>query len=567
MMKIKIKKIIDLTTIFLRDSYQNIDIINTKTHKINKKSIFVWMLAILFLAILFLSNNIIKYLVSSGQPEIFLNIYFLLMAILMIFQTILVCTNVFYFSKDLEFVLPLPISPVELLISKFGTIIFKLYISEIMFGGIPIFMYGIRTDASFLFFIYALIVFLLFPVFLALVVSMIMMFVMKISKFIKNKDMFQVIITFLLMGIVLLVEYKVMGNIIVNNSQIESVEDSQVLEEFMKFNNRIKESNKYFLVINPSVDILTKSNMSSILQILKLIVIDLVTFVVFIFIGKQTYLKDILKNTTYLINKSKKKANLNLQKKCKKKSIKKSYIYKEFKSLFRSPMFFMQCVYPVLTWLITIIIMSIIIVPKIETALANQEFRNMIGDLSFDITVVYMILGLMQLLFMTSTASLTAISREGKNAIVMKYIPVSFFKQFIYKGIPQILINTISIVVILGIVCYVMPSLSWKYIILIFILAMLLNIINSYSMLLIDLLRPKLDWDTEYAVLKQNNNKIFQYVFTVLIIVLLIYLYKVFENINLDISILFTGVVFMVIALLIIIFSKIKQNELFKRVI
>lgn len=567
MMKIKIKKIIDLTTIFLRDSYQNIDIINTKTHKINKKSIFVWMLAILFLAILFLSNNIIKYLVSSGQPEIFLNIYFLLMAILMIFQTILVCTNVFYFSKDLEFVLPLPISPVELLISKFGTIIFKLYISEIMFGGIPIFMYGIRTDASFLFFIYALIVFLLFPVFLALVVSMIMMFVMKISKFIKNKDMFQVIITFLLMGIVLLVEYKVMGNIIVNNTQIESVEDSQVLEEFMKFNNRIKESNKYFLVINPSVDILTKSNMSSILQILKLIVIDLVTFVVFIFIGKQTYLKDILKNTTYLINKSKKKANLNLQKKCKKKSIKKSYIYKEFKSLFRSPMFFMQCVYPVLTWLITIIIMSIIIVPKIETALANQEFRDMIGDLSFDITVVYMILGLMQLLFMTSTASLTAISREGKNAIVMKYIPISFFKQFIYKGTPQIFINNISIIVILGIVNYVMPSLSWNYIISIFILAILLNIINSYSMLLIDLLRPKLNWDTEYAVLKQNNNKIFQYVFTVLIIVLLIYLNKVFENINLDISILFTGAVFMVIALIIIIFSKIKQNELFKRVI
>ena len=43
-------------------------------------------------------------------------------------------------------------------------------------------------------------------------------------------------------------------------------------------------------------------------------------------------------------------------------------------------------------------------------------------------------------------------------------------------------------------------------------------------MLIVDLLKPKLDWDTEYAVLKQNNNKIFQYVFTVFIILLLIYL-------------------------------------------
>lgn len=567
MIKIKIKKIIDLTTIFLRDSYQNIDIINPKTHKLNKKSIFLWMLVILFLALLFVSDKIIKYLVASGQPEIFLNIYFLMMAILMIFQTILVCTNVFYFSKDLEFVLPLPISPIELLISKFGTLIFKLYISEIMFGVIPIFIYGIRTDASLLFFIYALIVFLLFPIFLALVVSMIMMFVMKISKFIKNKDVFQVVITFLLMAILLMMEYKVIGNIIVNNGQVEINDESQILEKVVEFNDRIKESNKYFLVINPSVEILVNSNITSILPILELIVIDTVTFVIFIFIGKQTYLKDILKNTTYLINKSNKNANLNLQKKCKKKSIRKTYIFKEFKSLFRNPMFFMQCVYPALTWLITIVIMSIIIMPKIEIALTNQEFRNMIGDLSFDITVVYMILGLMQVLFMTSTASLTAISREGKNAIVMKYMPVSFFKQFIYKGIPQIFINTISIIVILGIVRYAISSLSWNYIISIFVLAMLLNIINSYSMLLIDLLRPKLNWDTEYAVLKQNNNKIFQYVFTVLIIVLLIYLYKIFENVNLDIALLITGMLFVTIVLIINIVVKIKQNELFKRII
>lgn len=567
MMKIKIRKIIDLITIFLRDSYQNIDIINPKTRKVNKKSVFLWMLVILFLALLFVSNTIIKYLVSSGQPEIFLNIYFLMMAILMIFQTILVCTNVFYFSKDLEFVLHLPVSPIELLISKFGTLIFKLYISEIMFGLIPIFMYGIRTDASLLFFIYALIVFLLFPIFLALVVSMIMMFVMKISKFIKNKDVFQVVITFLLMGILLTMEYKVIGNIIVDNNQIEINDETQILEKVVEFNDRIKESNKYFLVINPSVNILINSNIKSILPILKLIAINTLTFLMFIFIGKKTYLKDILKNTTYLINKSNKKSKVKLHKKCKRKSIKKAYILKEFKNLFRNPMFFMQCVYPALTWLITIVIMSIIIMPKIETALNNQEFRNMIGDLSFDITVVYMILGLMQLLFMTSTASLTAISREGKNAIVMKYIPVSFFKQFIYKGIPQIFINSISIVVILGIVRYAISSLSWNYIILIFVLAMILNIINSYSMLLIDLLRPKLNWDTEYAVLKQNNNKIFQYAFTVLIILLLIYLYKVLENVTLDIAIILTGIVFTTIVLIINIFVKIKQNELFKRII
>lgn len=565
MIKIKMKKIIDLTSIFLRDSYQNIDIINTKTYKINKKSVYVWMIAILFLALFFVSDKIIQFLVSRGQAEIFLNVYFLILAILMMFQTILVCTNIFYFSKDLELVLPLPITPVELLIAKFNTLICKLYISEIIFGIIPITMYGLLTNASTLFYLYELIVFAIFPIFLALIVSMIMMFVMKISKFIKNKDLFQIIMTLLLMVVLFAVEYKIMGSMITNEQQIETADEQQVLEKIMEFNDKIKESNQYFLVVNPCVQMLTESNLSSILQIVKLFLINFITFILFILIGKITYLKDILKNTAYLTNKNNKKTNL--QKKCKARNTRKSYIFKEFKSLFRNPMFFMQCIYPVLIWLITLTIMSSILIPKIELAFSSEEFRETIGEISFDITAVYLILGVIQILFMMSPASLTAISREGKNAMFMKYIPISFYKQFIYKGIPQVFINTISVIVVLGIIHYAIPSIEMMYIFMVFILAMLLNIINSYSMLIVDLLKPKLDWDTEYAVLKQNNNKIFQYVFTVFIILLLIYLNKVLDDVSLVTSISVTGMVFTAVIVIINILGKIKQNKLFEKII
>lgn len=565
MIKIKMKKIIDLTSIFLRDSYQNIDIIDTKTHKLNKKSVYVWMIAILFLALFFVSEKVIQFLVARGQEEVFLNIYFLILAILMMFQTVLVCTNVFYFSKDLEFVLPLPIKPLELLIAKFSTLICKLYISELIFGIIPITMYGLLTNAFILFYLYELIAFALFPIFLALVISMVMMFVMKISKFIKNKDLFQVIMTLLLMVIIFAVEYKITGSILTNEQQIETIDEQQVLEKIMNFNDRIKESNKYFLVVNPCVQMLTESNIAGFLQIIKLLLINAVTFILFIFIGKITYLKDILKNTAYLINKNNKQTDL--QKKCKIKNIKKAYISKEFKSLFRNPMFFMQCVYPVLIWLITLTIMSFILIPKMEIAFSNEEFRETIGDISFDITAIYLVLGVIQLLFMMSPASLTAISREGKNAMFMKYIPISFYKQFIYKGVPQVFINTVSVIVVLGVIHYAIPSIEMMYIFMTFVLAMLLNIINSYSMLMVDLIRPKLEWDTEYAVLKQNNNKIFQYVFTILIILLLIYLNKVLKGVNLDTSIIVTGIIFAVIMAIINIFGKIKQNKLFEKII
>lgn len=565
MIKNKIKRIFSLSNIFLKDSYQNLNIINFENHKLNKKSIFLWMIIFLLLSLFWVCEKGIKFLVQRGLSEVFLNIYFSIFSVLIMFQTVLVCTNIFYFSKDIEFILPLPIKPTELLISKFITLITGIYISEFIFGIIPLFLYGIYNNYNFLFYINTIIILIIFPLFLSLFISIIMMFVMKISKFIKNKDIFQLIITLFLISFIFFIEYKTLGTIIVNNGEIENIDQEQVVEKILDFNNRIKNSNKYFLVINPSINALLNSNFKSFIEIFKILLIDFITFYIFILIGKTTYLKDILRNATYLINK--KNTKMNIQKKCKKNNRIKSYIKKEFKNLFRNPMFFMQCIYPVIITLITIIIMGIIIKPKLQQAFLNEEFKNIIGNISFDITTIYLVLGIMQFLFMLSMASLTSFSRDGKNSSFVKYIPITYYKQFICKGIPQILINTFSIIVILGILYFVYPSINLIYLLDIFILGYLLNIINSYIMIIIDLLNPKLEWDSEYALLKQNNNKIFQYVFAIFVILFLVYLNNIFENSNLDFSIFLTEIIFIAIIIIINIFVFIKQKKLFRKII
>ena len=167
---------------------------------------------------------------------------------------------------------------------------------------------------------------------------------------------------------------------------------------------------------------------------------------------------------------------------------------------------------------------------------------------------------------MLSPTSLIAVSREGKNAFFMKNIPVSLYRQFIYKGIPQIIINLFPIIVLLCVIHFMIPEILLKYIIEIFILAILLNIINSYSMLIVDFLNPKINWDTEYEVLKQNKNKIFQYFFTVIIIVFLILLNSAFENINLDIAIFITGIIFTILILVLMIITKKKDKKIFRKI-
>lgn len=565
MIKDNIKIIKDLTKIFLKSAYQDVNIINKETKKINKRSVFVWLILIVSLALFYISNEIIKALVSSGYPEVFLSIYFLVLAIFIMFQTILVCTNIFYFSKDIELILPFPIKPVNLLIAKFNTLICTLYVSEAIFGIIPICIYGILTHSTLLFYIYAVLIFIFFPVFLALVLSIIMMFVMKISKFIKNKEIFQTIITLLLVTSIFIVEYNVINNIFIQNKEIEIVENNfQISDKLIEFNNKIETSNKLFLVINPAVKVLKNSNLQNIFEIIKIILIDFITFIIFIFIGKKTYLKDILKNTSYLIKTSNKR--INLYKKCKKNIIFKAYIKKEFKNLFRNSMVFMQCVYPMIISLITVIIISIILLPKLNEVLNNPDIKQLIGNLEFDLSIVYIILSGIQVLFMISPASLTSISRDGKNAGFMKYIPISYFRQILYKGLPQIFINSISVIIIVGILYYAFPSIGIVNVLLIFISSMILNVLNSYSMIIVDLLNPKLEWDSEYEILKQNNNRYFQYAFTVIVILILVYLNKVLEGINLNLAIIITSIVFLFILIIELILIKIRENKLMKKI-
>lgn len=88
-------------------------------------------------------------------------------------------------------------------------------------------------------------------------------------------------------------------------------------------------------------------------------------------------------------------------------------------------------------------------------------------------------------------------------------------------------------------------------------------------MLIVDIKRPILNWKAEVEVFKQNGNKIFQYVWTIAVVVILMYIRKTCETVNLYIGFL---AVFIVFALILFIVDKyvrkgIKNNKLFKNVI
>ena len=559
----KIKNIFNLTKILFKNSFQNPYIIDPKTNKINKKSIFVWLLVIVTFTISFLSLKVIEKLAEIGQPTLFLEIFFFVVMFIMFFQVILASTNVYFFSKDLEVLLPLPIKSEQLLIAKFNTLLINLYFSELIFVLFPLIIYGICTNAGIIYYFYLILILLIFPILPALFISIITMFSMKLSKFIKNKDLFQIIITLIFIILVFLLELKVGTNFANKVGDTDNLTEEGVIQIFSEYKNKLKNIYNYFLEINPTIYLLENYNkINSIFNLLKIIFIDFLFFILFIFIGKKYYLKNILKNNNnYYLNKLQEKI---IEKKSKKINKGKSYVKKEFNLLFKNPIFFMQCIFPILILIVSLVIITSTMLPNIRMILTSDLFGGEI-DFSLDLSVVSVVIAIIQLILSVSNISITAISREGKNVNYMKFIPVDFYKQFIYKSLPQIIINSILIFVILILIKFIFPEFNLIYLFLIFIISNLLNIAGSELMVVVDLWRPNLNWKADYEAAK-SNNKLFQYGFSIIIILFIVYFYKIFKDINLMLAcclILFILFIFVFLLNLII---KFNINKLFEKI-
>lgn len=162
--------------------------------------------------------------------------------------------------------------------------------------------------------------------------------------------------------------------------------------------------------------------------------------------------------------------------------------------------------------------------------------------------------------------SITAISRDGENAVFMKYIPVSLYKQYMYKIIPNIIMNIVTIIITLGMAEYLLrlPAIT---LIALFIVATIMGILQSIAMIIVDLKRPKLNWDSEYAVAKQNLNLVFPVLLAMVNIVILVGFVYLLKDINIYMGVGILGILYIVATVITNKYLYNKQYELADKII
>ena len=257
---------------------------------------------------------------------------------------------------------------------------------------------------------------------------------------------------------------------------------------------------------------------------------------------------------------------INKKYKFKKENKIKKYIKKDIKNMIKSPTFFIQNILQYIFIAILFIIILNIFFPIIVQQIDADNMIEKMGLEEFKLQATLISVAIIQILFVFSNLSITAISREGKNAIFMKHIPISLYKQIKIKALPQMIINTIIILAIIIDVYFQQINIQFIYLLFVFITSMLINIINSYLLVLVDLNKPNLNWTNQESITKNSGNKLYQYVITIITFLILNYFVKILKNISYIKSMIIINIIFFIIFIIIKKYIKNNIKKIFKKI-
>ena len=133
------------------------------------------------------------FLQAVGQERVILTYGILLGQFLVLLFGLYYVISAFYFSRDLDFLIPLPLRPVEVMLSKFGVILVNEYLTMMPLV-LPVFIYyGVLSKARLSYWAGVIAVYALLPVIPLAIVSILVVGMMRLVNLSRKKDVMIII--------------------------------------------------------------------------------------------------------------------------------------------------------------------------------------------------------------------------------------------------------------------------------------------------------------------------------------------------------------------------------------
>ena len=406
--------------------------------------------------------------------------------------------NVFYFSRDIESYLYLPVRASDILSAKFLlTFLYELFVVGLLF--LPMLVtYGIMDKAGPFYYFQMLLGLLLIPVLPLVAASLVAMFIMRFSKRFKNKDRFNMVAGMLSLFVALGLNFGIQF-LSTRMAQGEGALIADLADlPILRIMGWTFPSSQFL-----TEALLATSATRSLLFMMGMIL--LTAFALFLFhqVGNLVYFKGVMGITESAANR-RVLSRADLEKGTAQRSILLSYSIKELRLLLRTPVYFMNCV------LVSLILPLFMVIPLLASG-ATSDFGEILLLLEDVDPGVFMgvLVGMGFFLASLNLIASTSFSRECRHYFFMKYIPVPYMTQVYSKILSAFYVQVIALVLVYALVLVFFP-VDLAFILLSLPLVLMASLVLNQISITFDILWPKLHWDAEQQAVKQNLNGMFQ---------------------------------------------------------
>ena len=415
-----------------------------------------------------------------------------------------VILNELYFTNDIEYILPWPLRIWQIVASKFTAAYIGENIMQVIFIISSLVGFGLGANIDGINWLLGFLGIIFLPILPMVYCTIICMIVMRFTKLIKNKDSVQKATIFIIFSILVVVLIAV-----------SSLGDF----DFNSFEGEISQlSNKYFNVLNilfPTINLYVKAvGTGNIIPFIGYILVSALAVFIMLVLAELLYFKGVINLS---VNKNSVEENQNkLIKGSTQESQALAYFKKELRILMRTPTFYTHCIIVNFIW--PIFAYAIFKASGSEMTFSFVR-QNYISDYSIQLFFIVFIVGISAFITSLNSISSNAISREGKHFHFMKSIPVEYKTQIFVKTLVGIVFSILGIMVFFIPSCLIM-RIPFLHVIAYIILSILAITFVAYMGIYIDSLQPKLVWDDELSVLRENYNMFFSMAIVIVFVII-----------------------------------------------
>lgn len=451
--------------------------------------------------------------IGLGQPT--LTIYFIVQCLLSLFTIVFAFPSIFYFSADNKTLLALPLDAFDIVGAKTILVLGTQAITMVGTSLPALISYGLSTVFTWPGLILLILAELVIHLTLFAITGTLCLLLFSVLPKVINKDRFTLITSglALILSITISLSAQGLGN------RFETFDPSTMTALLESLENSLGFLTYLFF----QIPFATNSILSlSFLDFLVEIGIFILSMALYIWAAKQWYLPSAMAADWAASSK----------KKLEKDQIHslapwKAYLKSEVTILFKTPAYlFNVC----LSGFIVPIVLSMVLLmqkQEIEEGIFSKLPNGVFEIPGLSLWAIALSVGLFCSLFLAgiSGTSSTAISRMGLSGVAwMKVIPISISKQALLKCVPGIVLSILStqfVVIPLHLFLHYPLWLDFFFL----IGNVLGSLFNNFLGMVIDLLHPKLVWESEIQAVKSNFNAVIDLAISTLLLLLLVVIY------------------------------------------